>query len=469
MNTTRRILSVDARLTESIERTIATPDDAPIKPKPGDLLRSRLLDAAEEVYAERGLDGASVRLLTQRAGVRLGAISELFFGLNELPRAVIERRHGELLEARRERLDALHNPNLMQIVDAYALPLIERARVDAGWKAYSRVWAQLVCAYSWDQKLGEIIDADAGLFIDLIAKGEPRLNANQTYWAFVLMMGAVASLCADNGRMDRLSLGRFHSADFDRIVPELTPFVAGGMEALVPVNRLLRFNELPVRRRRSKETRDVILDSAERMFAAHGFFGTSFRMIAKSSKLSVGLCQHYFGSKEGIFREVLQRRIVPLHEHALHLLAKLSDMPPGDDKLRATYSAAWLEPAARHVKFGGRPWRDHYRMLATAIHSQGQQWLDALDASHTDVTRSMVEALIASHPGVTPEMAYHAHLFLIGGMAVCYSTAERMRRLSGDKKRAEDAQEAYSMLLNFQVGGTLALIQRSDQADGDRK
>src|SRR5258708_8351698 len=114
------------------------------------------------------------------------------------------------------------------------MPPIERARVDAGWKAYSRVWAQLVCAYSWDQKLGEIIDADAGLFIDLIAKAEPRLNANQTYWAFVLMMGAVASLCADNGPMDRLSLGRFPSPHFDPILPELPPFFAARIEPPLP-------------------------------------------------------------------------------------------------------------------------------------------------------------------------------------------------------------------------------------------
>lgn len=48
------------------------------KNKPGGEVRTKLLKAAMAVYAERGLDGASVRLVTDRAGARLGAITELF-------------------------------------------------------------------------------------------------------------------------------------------------------------------------------------------------------------------------------------------------------------------------------------------------------------------------------------------------------------------------------------------------------
>lgn len=432
------------------------------KKKPGEIPRQKLLDAAEEVYAERGLDGASVRMLTQRAGTRLGAISELFGGLDALPRAAIERRHGELLAARRDRLELHATPDLPQIIEAYAFPLIERACADEGWKAYSRVWAQLVCAFSWDRKLGATIDQDAEFFIDQIAKVDPRLDLVQSCWAFMFMMGAVGAICADNGRIDRLSYGQVSSADFELIVPKLLPYLAGGIEALATKSHRAELHNLPVSRRRSKEPREVILDSAERMFAAHSFFGTSFRMIAHSAGLSVGLLQHYFGTKEQLFQEALIRRAAPIEEQRRMLLARASEAERGPDRLQAVYSA-WLEPTARHLQLGGKAWRDHVRMSMTAINSQGQQWLDALDASHTAVTRSMVEAAAAAQPGMTFEDACYAHLFLNGSISICYSTEDRMHRLSDGAIEPDDYREAYSQLLRFHTGGALALAGRASQ------
>lgn len=441
---------------------VPTPMPSP-KRKPGEILRQKLLDAAEEIYAERGLDGASVRMLTQRAGSRLGAITELFGGLNALPRAVIERRHEELVAARRERLETHPNAGMAQIIEAYALPLIDRARADSGWKAYSRVWAQLVCGYSWDQKLGASIEPDADLFIRLIANADPRLDLIQSCWAFMFMMGAVGSICADNGRIDRLSNGQVSSADFDLIEPKLVPYLLGGIEALATQTKREELNSLPVSRKRSKEPRDVILDSADRMFAAHSFFGTSFRMIAHSSGLSVGLCQHYFGTKERLFEEALTRRAAPIEEQRLLLLARSSEVERGPGRLQAVYSA-WLEPPARHLQLGGKGWRDHVRMSMTAINSQGQQWLDALDASHTSVTRSMVEAAANAQPDMTFEDACHAHLFLNGSISICYSTEDRMSRLSDGAIRPDDYREAYSQLLHFHTGGSLALAGRATQS-----
>lgn len=430
------------------------------KRRSGDILRQKLLDTAEEVYAERGLDGGSVRLLTQQAGARLGAITELFGGLGTLPGAVIERRHGELMAARRDRLAMHRKPGLADIIEAYALPLIERSCADSGWKAYSRVWAQLVCGFSWDQKLGATIEPDANLFVDLMAKAEPRLNEAETCWAFMFMMGAVGAVCADNGRIDRLSRGQVSSSDFDQIMPKLVPYIMGGIEALITNTELEGLNDLPVSRRRSKETRDVILDSAERVFAAHGFFGTSFRMIAHSSGLSVGLCQHYFGTKERLFQEAMTRGAVPIEDQRQQLLMHAVELEEGPKKLRALY-AAWLEPPARHLQLGGRGWRDHARMTTTAINSQGQHWLDALDVSHTSVTRLMVEAAAVAQPGMTLEDACHAHLFLNGCMSIAYSTQDRLRRLSDGTIQPNDYREAYSRLLNFHTGGALALAERA--------
>lgn len=63
----------------------------------------------------------------------------------------------------------------------------------------------------------------------------------------------------------------------------------------------------PVRSRDPAGTRRLVLDAAERLFAERGFAGTSIRDIAQASGVSHPLIQHHFATKEGLYREVLNR------------------------------------------------------------------------------------------------------------------------------------------------------------------
>ena len=58
----------------------------------------RLLDAAEEVFAERGFDAASLGDVADRVGIRPQAIYNHFSGKRELYEAVLERLLGPFLE-----------------------------------------------------------------------------------------------------------------------------------------------------------------------------------------------------------------------------------------------------------------------------------------------------------------------------------------------------------------------------------
>lgn len=62
---------------------------------------SALLDAARELFAERGYDGASIRAITDRAGANLGAVTYHFRTKEALYHAVIASKIGPL----RERVD----------------------------------------------------------------------------------------------------------------------------------------------------------------------------------------------------------------------------------------------------------------------------------------------------------------------------------------------------------------------------
>lgn len=60
--------------------------------------------------------------------------------------------------------------------------------------------------------------------------------------------------------------------------------------------------------------RELLLDTAERLFAEHGFEGTSIRMLAKESGVNVAMVSYYFGSKEKLFEALVEYRTALLQE-----------------------------------------------------------------------------------------------------------------------------------------------------------
>jgi len=61
--------------------------------------------------------------------------------------------------------------------------------------------------------------------------------------------------------------------------------------------------------RRRTETR--ILDTAARVFAAEGYERTTIRAVASAAAVDAGLVMHYFGSKQELFRRVIEAAPVP--------------------------------------------------------------------------------------------------------------------------------------------------------------
>lgn len=51
----------------------------------------------------------------------------------------------------------------------------------------------------------------------------------------------------------------------------------------------------------------AILAAARRLFAAHGFAGTSTRSIAEAAGVNLAMIHYYFGNKEQLYRQVVER------------------------------------------------------------------------------------------------------------------------------------------------------------------
>ncbi|PJJ84091.1 TetR/AcrR family transcriptional regulator [Mucilaginibacter auburnensis] len=57
------------------------------------------------------------------------------------------------------------------------------------------------------------------------------------------------------------------------------------------------------------DKKDHILDVAERVFAEKGFDGASTRLISGEAGVNMAMLNYYFGSKEGLFLAIIERKI----------------------------------------------------------------------------------------------------------------------------------------------------------------
>jgi AcrR family transcriptional regulator len=105
------------------------PADAPGSPPRSarrEATRQRVLDAAREVFAERGVIGATVEEICERAGFTRGAFYSNFTDKDDALDALIEREHGRLLA----HLDASLAEVEGNLSDASDLPAVVAGLVD---------------------------------------------------------------------------------------------------------------------------------------------------------------------------------------------------------------------------------------------------------------------------------------------------------------------------------------------------
>jgi len=89
-------------------------------------------------------------------------------------------------------------------------------------------------------------------------------------------------------------------------------------------------------RRNSRDpeaTRAALVEAAEEIFLEKGFGNTSLSEIAKRAGITKSLIHHYFGSKEGLWREVKTRRFM---HYANRQMEMLQQAQPSAELLKAS-------------------------------------------------------------------------------------------------------------------------------------
>src|SRR6266516_2051252 len=108
------------------------------------------------------------------------------------------------------------------------------------------------------------------------------------------------------------------------------------------------------------ETKQRILDSAERLCAEHGSEATSLRNIIADAKVNLAAIHYHFHSKDALLEAVIVRRLDPINQERLRLLDDCERQANGGRPPLEAVLEALIAPAVRvggANQVGGRTFR----------------------------------------------------------------------------------------------------------------
>jgi AcrR family transcriptional regulator len=125
------------------------------------------------------------------------------------------------------------------------------------------------------------------------------------------------------------------------------------------------------------------MDSAEELFASHGYDGTSTREIAKSAGISINTLHYHCGGKKRLYEKVLERAVVSVTDlvngHVERMLQK--DLNDGDmlresitDLIDDLFDTLWAHPNYARLFFR--------QLLVTDLDLRSVEWEQLVPTVH---------------------------------------------------------------------------------------
>lgn len=199
------------------------------------------------------------------------------------------------------------------------------------------------------------------------------------------------------------------------------------------------------------DTKDQILDAAERLLAENGYSATSLRMITAAAGVNLAAVNYHFGSKEALARAVFRRRLSPVNAARLARLDQLPADHDLEDVLRA-----FFEPVFEEIgRLGARA--DAVKQLVGRIFAERPEFLrELMLETFGELFERFLAALGSKLPHLTEEeLAWRFH-FVIGAMTHTMCHGSDLVALTDGRCGAPEPAAMLERLIAYSTAGLQA-------------
>jgi AcrR family transcriptional regulator len=185
-----------------------------------------------------------------------------------------------------------------------------------------------------------------------------------------------------------------------------------------------------------KDTKERILDAAERLFAGTGFEATSLRNITTEADVNLAAVNYHFGSKEKLIAAVFSRRLEPMNRERIALLDALEARGAPNSRDLVAIVEAFVGPPLRMSRDPERGGPAFMRLMGHAMTQPSDQIRQLLTEQFRDVGLRFIAAIQRCVPELPEAEAVWRLLFMAGSMghamALCDQVTEMFGELAGD-------------------------------------
>ncbi len=209
--------------------------------------------------------------------------------------------------------------------------------------------------------------------------------------------------------------------------------------------------------RSADETRERILNAAEKLFAERGFHGVTVRQITREAGVDVALANYHFGPKTALYATVLHRRADIIIEERMKLLDEVERRANGKPAL-LDIIAAYAQPYISRAKPEEPEWRAYFRVLAHA--NTSPEWsADVFSDSFNPQVRRFIGSLRLALPDCPVERLYWCYHFFSGALTLSFAQTGRVDDISEGRCADRDIASFYRYLIPFVTAGTKAVAE----------
>ncbi|MBL8394100.1 MAG: TetR/AcrR family transcriptional regulator [Candidatus Accumulibacter sp.] len=226
----------------------------------------------------------------------------------------------------------------------------------------------------------------------------------------------------------------------------------------------------------NSDTRERILDIAERLFMENGYEATSMRMITGAAEVNLAAVNYHFGSKEALLREVFRRRLGWLNEERLRALDRLEQQVVGGALKPSQILEAFFGTLLRMGENPALGGMTFLRLLGRTLTEPAEFIQTFFAGEYAEVIERYKRALYRALPDVPQaEIVWRLH-FMLGAMSYAIAGTDVLRvvtgvevgDLAGEMPAEEFDDSAFARrlaqrLMPFLLGGLRAPLPQFDE------